>query len=403
MNSLNLSSNLLYQKFAERTLCYAVYGGADFGECIMTMQNIGDGDVDCWYNEWLTTASRIENIGDQCLDNGHVISAREAFLRASNYYRTAYIPLFGKPIDQRLISSFNTETKVFQKACSLFTPSIEIIEIPFDNITLPAYFVKVDNSSNPRPTVIHTNGYDSNIQEMYFAHANAAIRRGYNCLLFDGPGQGRNLIQDKIPLRHDWENIVSHVIEYASSRVEINSKKITLVGWSFGGFLASRAAAFEHRIAALIADPGQWDLKDSIFNIFYLTEEDKNNFPNIDLTKLQVIENKLRNEDSNSMLKWSIIQRGFWVNDAKSLFDYIKKMLLYEISPVVHKIKCPTLITYSENDPLASNALKLYKNLMAPKKLIPFTAAEGSGGHCQMMARSLYHQRVFDWLDEILM
>jgi pimeloyl-ACP methyl ester carboxylesterase len=153
----------------------------------------------------------------------------------------------------------------------------------------------------------------------------------------------------------------------------------------------------------LIADPGQWDLKDSIFNIFSLTEEDKNNFPNIDLKKLQVIESKLRNEDSNSMLKWSIIQRGFWVNDAKSLFDYIKKMLLYEISPVVHKIKCPTLITYSENDPLASNALKLYKNLIAPKKLIPFTAAEGSGGHCQMMARSLYHQRVFDWLDEILM
>ena len=35
------------------------------------------------------------------------------------------------------------------------------------------------------------------------------------------------------------------------------------------------------------------------------------------------------------------------MNDAKSLFDYIKKMLLYEISPVVHKIKCPTLITYS--------------------------------------------------------
>jgi hypothetical protein len=52
---------------------------------------------------------------------------------------------------------------------------------------------------------------------------------------------------------------------------------------------------------------------------------------------------------------------------------------------------------------LTSNALKLYKNLIAPKKLIPFSAAEGGDGHCQMMARSLYHQRVFDWLDEILM
>ena len=31
-----------------------------------------------------------------------------------------------------------------------------------------------------------------------------------------------------------------------------------------------------------------------------------------------------------------------------------------------------------------------------------FTDAEGSGGHCEGMARTLYHQRVFDWLDETL-
>jgi hypothetical protein len=52
----------------------------------------------------------------------------------------------------------------------------------------------------PRPTMVHVNGYDSNIQEMYFAHGPAALRRGYDCLLFDGPGQGRNLIRDGIPI-----------------------------------------------------------------------------------------------------------------------------------------------------------------------------------------------------------
>ena len=56
--------------------------------------------------------------------------------------------------------------------------------------------------------MVHVDGYDSNIQEMYFAHGAAALRRGYNCLLFDGPGQGRKLIRDGLPIRPDWENVV---------------------------------------------------------------------------------------------------------------------------------------------------------------------------------------------------
>ena len=112
--------------------------------------------------------------------------------------------------------------------------------------TLPAYFLKVDDSGNARPTIIYTNGYDSNIQEMYFAHADAALKRVYNCLLFDGPGQGRNLIRGNSYLRPDWENVVTPVIDYTLTRKEIDQKKIILAGWSFGGFLAARAAAYEH-------------------------------------------------------------------------------------------------------------------------------------------------------------
>jgi hypothetical protein len=40
--------------------------------------------------------------------------------------------------------------------------------------------------------------------------------------------------------------------------------------------------------------------------------------------------------------------------------------------------------------------------LWAPKALVRFTTSEGADGHCETMARSLYHQRVFDWLDEVL-
>jgi hypothetical protein len=46
---------------------------------------------------------------------------------------------------------------------------------------------------------------------------------------------------------------------------------------------------------------------------------------------------------------------------------------------------------------IASGALALYKALnVSNKKLVHFSEEEGSGGHCEMLARSLYNQRVFD-------
>ena len=219
-------------------------------------------------------------VGDASAAQGHTVSAREAYLRATTYYHVAYFPLFGKPVDPRLAAAFERETTTFGKAAALFDPPIEVLEIPFAGTTLPAYLVKADDSGARRPTVLHTNGYDSNVQEMYFAHAPAATRRGYHCLLFDGPGQGRPLIRDRLTMRPDWETIVR---------------------------------------------------------------------------------------------------------------------------PVAGQIACPTLLTAAEGDPIASGAPRLYEALRVPKKaLVRFTAAEGAGGHCEGLARTLYHQRVFDWLDETL-
>ena len=383
MLELKLSNNALYQAFTQRTMCYIATGGADFGECLVTIKKIADGNVDEWYQEWIATASRAEKIGDKSLKNGHRISAHEAYLRASNYYHTAYFPLFGYPVDSRLISAFNKEVQVFQKAALLFKTPIEIIEIPFESATLPAYFLKVDDSGNARPTIVYTNGYDSNIQEMYFAHADAALKRGYNCLLFDGPGQGRNLIRGNSYLRPDWENVVTPVIDYALTRKEIDQKKIILAGWSFGGFLAPRAAAYEHRIAALIADPGQWDAADSLNTAM--------------INKISSLLN------IDEMLHWRIVRRGFWTLNVNCLEDFFKSMSNFKLSHIVQNIRCPTLITLPEGDPIASGALALYKALnVSNKKLVHFSEEEGSGGHCEMLARSLYNQRVFDWLDETL-
>jgi len=54
------------------------------------------------------------------------------------------------------------------------------------------------------------------------------------------------------------------------------------------------------------------------------------------------------------------------------------------------------------DDRIADGARRQRDSLRVPAELLPFTAEEGSGDHCGMRARSLYHQRVVDWLDETL-
>lgn len=72
-----------------RTLSYAPYGGADIGECLSTAYRIKEGDFESWYTEWYRTAERIHALAVDSLERGKRVSARECYLRAHNYYRTA--------------------------------------------------------------------------------------------------------------------------------------------------------------------------------------------------------------------------------------------------------------------------------------------------------------------------
>jgi hypothetical protein len=72
-----------------RTAGFAAYGGADLGEVLATARHIRDGDEASWHLAWKATAQRVAEIGERALASGHRVSAREALLRASNYYRTA--------------------------------------------------------------------------------------------------------------------------------------------------------------------------------------------------------------------------------------------------------------------------------------------------------------------------
>src|SRR5919107_771072 len=386
----------LFEDFAVRALSL---DGCPLGEVSATTSRIEEGDRDGWYEQWTATADRVAALGDESARAGHTVSARDAYLRASSYYRTAYLPLYGSPVDARLVEAFDKETTVFRKAAALGNPRGGPVEIPNEKPPLPGSFCRVDDSRRPRPTLVCTNGYDSTINEMYVTFA-TALPRGYNLLVFDGPGQGQPLIEQGIVFRPDWENVVTPVVEFALTRPEVDPEKVVLLGWSFGGYLAPRAASGEHRLAACIADPGFWDLFEANkAGLSSLPKETFNKLPDVDPSVLEPFMEKIR---SDPKLRWSIIQRNFWVHGVDSLLEFLKVSKDYSLKEAAAQIHCPTLLGWSESDPLSWNAERIYDSLTCPGELVRFMNAEGAGDHCEVRARQLFDQRAFDWLDETL-
>jgi len=234
------------------------YGGSLFGEVLTAASQIAEGDYESWYASWNAMADRVAAAGANQRDRRHMISARDSFLRAMTYYQASEFFLHGNPQDPRIARAYKLSTECYRKAAAAFDPVIEPVEIPYEGTTLPGYF-HASGKPGRRPTIIMHSGFDGSAEEMHVQGARAAVDRGYNALVFDGPGQYGTLHRQGLALRPDWENVVTPVVDFALTRPEVDPKRIALMGISLGGYLAPRAAAFEKRIAAVIANDGLYD------------------------------------------------------------------------------------------------------------------------------------------------
>jgi pimeloyl-ACP methyl ester carboxylesterase len=379
-----------------RAVGYTVYNGADIGECLATATRIKEGDFESWHTEWSRTAQRVQKIAEHCVHREHTLSARNAFLRASNYYRIAEFFLHANPNDPRILATWQASRDCFVQAATLFSFPCEAIEIPYEGSTLPGYLYCVDHSGTPRPTLIFHGGFDSTVEELYFGGAAAALEHGYNCLTFDGPGQGRAIRQQSLPFRPDWEVVVTPVVDYALNRSEIDPNHLALMGMSQGGYFAPRAAAFEPRIKALIAYDGVFNCYGALHDrmpqvVASLIEQGPDEAVNALLQVMSTL---------NSSVRWALTN-GMWTFQAATPRTFLDQVKAYTLEGCVQQIACPTLVLAAENDQFFRGQPEvLYEQLSCPKTFMRFTVEEGAEEHCHVGALTLFHQRLFDWLDE---
>jgi len=395
--------NELHNEFGTWPLGYIPYGGIDYGEIMAVADRIGNGDDAAYYDSWMKSAEQFASDAAAALDAKHPAVARELFLKASECYAASYHPIYGFPVDPRLLTAFDKQTQNFEKAMSLSDDPVSYHEIPFEDTHLPAWFIPAAGRANEkRPLIIFTNGYDATITDLWFFAGSYASQRGYHCILFDGPGQGEMLYKKNLPLRPDWEAVVSAVLDIAEKIAVVDNERIAVYGLSLGGYLAPRATSGDARIKACIADPGQYSVANgfrrALVGLHLATSEEVKDLSNL---SPEILEKMSAVISGNRKLTWTIVQRGFWANGVNNLKDFFSVSDRFTMEGRVQEVRCPTLLTLAENDSLTAETELFYEALSCPKKMIRFPADRGAGDHCEMMNRSLVNRLSLDWLDEV--
>lgn len=378
-------------------LGYATYGGAQFGEVMQVAKRIEEDDPASWVREWSAMARHLEARALKSLDCGHLVSARESYMRASTYYRAALV--FAKPSEPRFMDIWEDMRTCFRVAAALMQPPISHVEIPFEGGVLPGYFVRVDDTGTRRPTLVVVGGGDMFAEELYYWAGAAGQRRGYNVLMVEMPGSGSTPLQG-LYFRVDTEQPVHALVRYALERPEVDREKVAVFGTCGGGYAVARGVAREKRVGACVLNPPVADVR-------HLMEAEMPPIfvkgPCTPGEQFVMVGEQRRPLAGYPLQRVILLDKMCWQSGVSRPAEAMELARAAHLGPVVRDIRCPVLCMVSEGESREQNAQArdFYEALEVPKQLRVFTYDEGAGAHCQIENLGLMHAVMFDWLDEL--
>jgi dienelactone hydrolase len=342
------------------------------GDRLKARETESDPDL-AWKEEWSAMADRVAKVADTATAEGRGITAGHHYMRAANYYYSAerFIP----PGDEKM-AMYRQALRCWHAALERLHPQIERVEVPYEGQSLPAYFLPAPGLGRKR-TVVLFDGMD-NAKEMSVIFAGLDFaKRGINTLAIDGPGQSETLRLRRIYSRPDYEVAGRAAYDYVAARPEVDPRRVSVMGYSFGGYHAPRVAGMDKRYAGCIAlGAMHWEMQ------------------------TWLIESKAKLDVDARKSSTSIFQFR-WVVGAPDDAAALETAKKFTLEGIAQQIECPVLILHGENDrivPLQA-AKTLYEKVGAKNKILKiFSAEEGGAEHCQVDNRQLGIDYVGDWI-----
>jgi len=369
--------NFVWSNAALVTKGMAPYGAVALGEIDEVCERLRQRqhEPDAWREEWCRMGERLERIAERADAEGRRLTAGNYYLRAGMYYFTG----------ERFVFPGAQKREIGRKALHCQHaglerrfPNIERVEVPYEDTTLPALFMKAPGVPGRAPTVVVFDGMD-NCKEMSILFAGLEFsRRGWHTLAIDGPGQGESLRLRGLYARHDYEVPGAAAYEYVAARQEVDPEKVVIMGYSFGGYYASRIAAFEKRYRAGVAMSAlHWDLAGWQAEIKRRQQADPK-------------------ATAQSAFHFRWIMGCLDDGDAA-----IEKARRFSLVGVAEKIECPFLIVHADDDRVvpAASAHKLYEAVGSHRKRLKILTSEDGGSyHAQADNRQVGIDYIADWI-----
>lgn len=355
-------------------------GGTDMAEIWAAISRMEKVNRESWDLAFACQGELLEKLAIESQQKGHIVSAREAFFRASSYYGTA--------------RKRDKQVECFRTAARLFEPPIEPVEVPFEGKHLPGYFIKAASDYGKRKTLIFIGGGDTILEELYFLLGPAGIKRGYNVFAVEVPGQGATMLEG-MHMQPDTEMPMKAIVDYTLSRPDVDPEKLAAKGISWGGYIVPRAACYEKRLKAIIAnsiipDGSIWMTEISPFGAIAKLEGTML-FP---LLKLFF--------GATIMPRLEAIKKRWGARDMKHFVELSKD---FYFDPRL--IDCPTLLLDGETENKYSEGVGILQELALEainhpqKKRIIGPKSLGADGHCLVANANYLAGVTFDWLDEV--
>ena len=382
-----------------RQMGAARYGGAAVGECLALAQRIESGMPASWVSTFADAAARQEADAQRRAARGHAVSAHDQYLVASNSYRAA--EYYCGIADPRHAQLGLRSRACFLAAMQLHGHPLEALTLVLDGTPLPAYRVRPASAGDaPCKTLMIVSGYDGTLEETYLAYGRAALERGYQLLLFAGPGQMDTMRwHPHLAFMPETERVAALALDYLLARPDTDAARPALMGISFGGYFATRMAAHEPRIRALIANSPIVDLHAYMVSFVGFDPAQLPDAEDFRLADIDHIPDSVAPPQTREMMRNLILRFG--QDSFKRTYQRLRDFRVD--GEGLARIRCPALGLVGSGEgaePLAQHA-RFLRHVAGAEGHV-FGPEEGAEGHCQSGNLAFSAAVALDWLDEAL-